>query len=140
MSVEIYESIFKAYDVRGVYPREINEPTVNAIGRACASMFGDGKVIIGYDGRHGSPELAKAIEEGLLEEMTELKKKFDVERIGLCTTPMFYFLVHELGATGGMMITASHNPKDYNGVKVVGQGAHAISGTEIEAALKKLLS
>lgn len=124
-------SIFKTYDIRGVYPTEINEETVKIVARACAQMFPEGEIIVGYDVRRGSPELAAAFEQTLITEAKNFKKKVTVRNIGLASTPMFYFSVNHFTATGGCMVTASHNPKEYNGLKIVRAGAEMISGLEI---------
>ncbi|MDP2696058.1 MAG: hypothetical protein Q8O87_02280 [bacterium] len=135
-------TIFKAYDVRGAYPREINEQVVGKIAQALVRHFKKGEIVVGYDARLSSPSLYKAI-------LTNLKSKTHSPRssesgagkpkavaIGQVTTPMLYFLVDHLKSTGGIMITASHNPKNYNGLKVVGAKAKPISGRDI----KKLIS
>jgi phosphomannomutase len=124
-------SIFKAYDIRGIYPTEIQAETVATIGRACARMFNPGEIIIAYDIRHGSTELAHVLEESILQEAALQNKKITVKNIGLATTPMFYFSVNHFNAPGGCMITASHNPSNYNGIKIVEEGAKMISGTKI---------
>lgn len=125
-------SIFKSYDVRGLYPEEVNLASVAIVARSAARRFDNGPIVIAYDGRHGSPELAQQARETLQKEMVNLGKNFSIEFIGLSSTPMFYFLVNALNASGGLMITASHNPKEYNGVKIVGKGAIPIGGTELK--------
>ena len=128
-------SIFKAYDIRGIYPIEINEAVATQVGRACAKLLKPGKVIIAHDTRYGSVELSKS----LLKSLTEASaQQHEIIFVGLSTTPMFYFLVNKLGATGGCMVTASHNPKNYNGFKVVKEKARMISGTEVFEVIKKL--
>lgn len=119
----INPSIFKAYDIRGRYPKEINEEAVSEIAKALAKHFKKGKVIIGYDARLSSPSLYKTVLKSL-----EIR---EILPAGLVTTPMFYFLVNRLKAAGGIMITASHNPKEFNGLKIVGRKAEMISGKEI---------
>jgi phosphomannomutase len=124
-------AIFKAYDIRGKYPSEINEVVVFEISRVLGRFWSDsrkGKIIVACDGRLSSPKLYKAAIAGLEE---EIKERARVIRVGLATTPIFYFLVNKLGAVGGIMVTASHNPKEYNGLKVVRFGAEMISGKEI---------
>jgi len=127
------ESIFRSYDIRGVYPRDINEGVVRQIGKACANLFPGGKVIVGRDVRIGSPELSKALIQGLLS-----NPRFEVVDIGVCTTPLFYFAVNISGAAGGVMVTASHNPSEWNGLKVVGKNAVMLGGKVIKDALKKV--
>ncbi|HAO64693.1 TPA: hypothetical protein DCQ44_01795 [Candidatus Taylorbacteria bacterium] len=128
-------SVFKAYDIRGTYPAEVNEAGAVQVGQACAKLFKPGKVLVAHDIRHGSVPLSKAFMEGLTAAADE---SFEIIFVGLSTTPMFYFLVTELGATGGCMITASHNPKNYNGFKIVEEKAHAVSGTAIRDIIASL--
>jgi len=125
------KEIFKAYDIRGIYPDEINSESASLIARACAGILSEGEIIIAYDVRRGSPELAEAVEKSLLEEAGKFGKKITVRNIGLSSTPMYYFCVNHFKASGGCMITASHNPKNYNGMKIVKAGAEMIPGLEI---------
>src|SRR6185437_1310963 len=113
---------FKAYDVRGRIPTEINESLAYDIGRAYAAFVGPKKVAVGYDIRLSSPGLATALKRGLMD------CGADVYDIGLCGTEGSYFatFAHELD--GGIMVTASHNPSDYNGMKFVREGSRPISG------------
>ncbi|MBI1960935.1 MAG: hypothetical protein HYS43_01545 [Candidatus Liptonbacteria bacterium] len=125
-------SIFHAYDIRGVYPREFNAATVAGLAgiiaaRLYRSVPQKRPFVIGYDGRKDSAALAEAAGA-----VVEKQVGAPVVRIGLATTPMFYFFVHRLRSAGGIMITASHNPKQYNGMKVVGPDAAPIGGKEIE--------
>jgi phosphomannomutase len=121
-------SIFKAYDIRGIYPTEINKKVASEVGRACSKLFRPGKVIIAHDIRYGSVELSNTIAENI---MQASGGRHDIIFVGLATTPMFYFLVNKLGAMGGCMVTASHNPKNYNGFKIVEEKARMVSGTTI---------
>ncbi|MDE2001356.1 MAG: hypothetical protein KGI60_02175 [Patescibacteria group bacterium] len=122
-------SIFKAYDVRGVYPEELNEAIAEKVAAAMARHFGRGaKLIIGRDARLSSPSLYKAVRKGLQVKGEGLK----IIDAGLMTTPTLYFLVNTLKAAGGIMVTASHNPKQYNGLKVVRKQARSVSGVEVE--------
>lgn len=114
-------NIFRAYDIRGIYPEEINTDVAKRVGNAVVRHLKAKKVVVGEDGRIGSPELRRAIMEGIT------LAGADAVRIGQCTTPMFYFSVNKLKADGGIMITASHNPPQYNGLKIVGQGAIQLS-------------
>ena len=110
----ITPGIFKAYDIRGMYPAELNNETALEIGRGLGRFFGKtgrAKVVVARDGRIGSPELYRAVIEGL----RSANGKVRIVGIGLATTPMFYFLVAKLGCRGGIIVTASHNPKEYNG-------------------------
>lgn len=123
-------SVFKAYDVRGKYPQDVNEETIDAVVAALSHVWEGGEIVVACDGRHGSDFLSKRAAEGI-------GNKFKVTYVGLATTPMFYFLVNHLEAAGGMMITASHNPKEYNGVKAVKARAEAISGKELLEIIDK---
>ncbi len=120
------------YDPRGGDAIELNEKTAFEIAAAVGKHFGKGtKIIVGRDSRLSSPSLYKAVLKGLKSQMSKVK----CIEVGLITTPMLYFLVNELRAGGGIMVTASHNPKEYNGLKAVGKNARPISGKEIEKLL-----
>ncbi|HLD88651.1 MAG TPA: phosphomannomutase/phosphoglucomutase [Candidatus Nanoarchaeia archaeon] len=110
-------SIFKAYDVRGKYPSEIDEAVAFKIAKAFVSFLGKRKIAVGRDVRLSSDSLFQAVVNGLIEAGA------DVYDIGICTTDMFYFAVFEHRLDGGLMITASHNPKEYNGIKIVREKA-----------------
>ena len=114
-------NIFRAYDVRGVYPDELNEGIADKIAGATAKFLNAKKLVVGEDARVSSPVLRKAVLDGAT------KAGCDVHYIGRCTTPLFYFSVNKLGADGGIMVTASHNPPQYNGLKIVGPGATPIA-------------
>lgn len=131
-------SIFKAYDVRGIYPDDINQGSVDIIGKACAHLFAAGEVILAHDVRYGSPEMTAVLEKSILAEAAIIKKDISLRIVGLATTPMFYFLVNNFKASGGCMITASHNPKNYNGVKIVKEKATMVPGTELLAVIDTL--
>jgi len=113
---------FKAYDVRGRIPDQLNEDIAYRIGNAAAEYLGAKQVVLGRDIRQSSRELADAVARGLTEAGVE------VLDIGLGGTEMVYFATGHLGADGGIMVTASHNPADYNGLKLVRQEARPISG------------
>lgn len=113
---------FKAYDIRGRVPEELNADVAWRIGRAFADAVGAGAVVVGYDIRLDSPVLAQALTRGLNEGGR------DVIDIGLCGTEEVYFQTAHRHAAGGIMVTASHNPIDYNGMKLVREGARPISG------------
>ena len=115
-------NIFKAYDVRGIYPESIDEDIVYKIGRAYVIKFKAKKITIGRDMRISSPKLFKALVKGVTDQGC------DVVDIGLVSTPMMYFSVWNYGYDGGLMVSASHNPPKYNGVKMVGEGGMPISG------------
>jgi len=111
-------TIFKAYDIRGIVPGELGPQQARSIGRAVARFFGGATLAVGRDARTHSPALRDALVTGLTEAGS------DVVDIGLVATPMLYFAVDELKLGGGVMVTASHNPAEYNGFKVC--GAHAV--------------
>ncbi len=113
---------FKAYDLRGRIPAELNEDVAYRVGRAYAEFVRPKKVIVGRDIRLSSEELAKALEQGLLD------SGVDVYDIGLCGTEVVYFATFAKEMDGGIMVTASHNPPDYNGMKFVREGSRPISG------------
>lgn len=113
---------FKAYDIRGVVPEEMNEELAYRIGRAFVPMVEAKKVVVGHDIRLTGPSISAALVKGLLEAGT------NVVDIGQCGTEMIYFATAFLKAEGGIMITASHNPADYNGMKLVRSKARPISG------------
>lgn len=104
---------FKAYDIRGKVPSELNIELAYKIGRAYAKFINAKKVVVGYDVRKSSLELCEALINGLSDAGS------DVVNIGLCGTEMIYFSTPYLNADGGIMITASHNPPEYNGMKFV---------------------
>jgi phosphomannomutase len=109
--------VFKAYDVRGLYPEELDEEGAYRIGRAYAEVFDPRAIAVGRDMRLSSPALAEAVVGGALDAGA------DVVDIGMVGTEMLYFAVGELRLEGGVAITASHNPKEYNGMKIVRRGA-----------------
>ena len=111
-------AIFKAYDIRGVVPDELDDEKAYAIGRATASFLAVSHVVVGRDARASSPALANALIQGVLDEGTS------VHDIGLVSGPMVLHGVEALGAGGGVMVTASHNPARYNGFKICRE--HAI--------------
>ncbi|OOC50709.1 MULTISPECIES: phosphomannomutase/phosphoglucomutase [Thioalkalivibrio] len=113
---------FKAYDIRGRVPDQLNPDVVRAIGRAFAEEIRPGRTVVGHDIRLSSPELARALTEGLTAGGS------DVADIGMCGTEEVYFATAHYGAGGGIMVTASHNPLDYNGLKLVRSDARPISG------------
>ncbi|MBP7830465.1 MAG: phosphomannomutase/phosphoglucomutase [Kiritimatiellae bacterium] len=114
--------IFKAYDIRGIYGDTLTEDTAYRIGRAFATFLKCRKVVVGHDMRPHSPPLFQALARGLTEQGA------DVVDIGMCSTPMSYFANNRLGADASVMITASHNPGEWNGFKVCREKAIPISG------------
>ncbi len=113
---------FKAYDVRGRVPDQLNEDIARRIGRAYAEVVRPKQVVVGHDIRLSSESIKAAVSEGLLEQGV------DVYDIGLCGTEEIYFATSHAGMDGGIAITASHNPKDYNGMKFVREESRPISG------------
>jgi phosphomannomutase len=114
--------VFKAYDVRGIYPTELDEEGAYAIGRAYVEQFEPKEIAVGHDMRVSSPSMAQAFIEGAT------AGGASVRAIGLVGTEMLYFAVGDLGLDGGGQITASHNPKEYTGVKIVRRGAMPVGG------------
>ena len=112
---------FKAYDIRGRVPEELNEDLARRIGTALNAQLAPGPVVLGHDVRLTSPALQDALAAGLRGAGRE------VIDIGLCGTEEVYFQTDHLGAAGGVMVTASHNPMDYNGMKLVKENARPIS-------------
>lgn len=113
---------FKAYDVRGRMPDELNEDIAYSIGRAFAEFLKPKTVVVGYDIRLTSKQMCDKVIEGLRDAGS------DVYNIGMCGTEEVYFATSHLKADGGICVTASHNPKDYNGMKFVREGSRPISG------------
>jgi len=128
-------AIFKAYDIRGVYGEELTADDGRRIGRAAARWLGARELAVGRDARPSSPELAAALIDGILDEGV------GVVDLGLVSTPMLYFAVDALGLDGGLMVTASHNPARYNGLKVCRAHAVPVGGDsglqEIEALTRQ---
>ncbi len=123
---------FKAYDVRGRVPDQLNEDIARRIGRAYADVVKPRQVVVGHDIRLTSEAIKAAVTEGLLEQGV------DVYDIGLCGTEEIYFATSHSGMDGGIAITASHNPKDYNGMKFVREESRPISGDTGLFDIKKL--
>lgn len=142
-------NVFKAYDIRGVYPEELNKELAFKIGFATVKFLQAKSpndklnLVVGEDARISSPALRGAIIDAVT------RAGANVKYIGLCTTPLFYFSVNKLKADGGIMVTASHNPPHYGGLKIVGYQSRPIgkesglpeieklSETNIEAAKKE---
>ncbi len=119
--MQVDPSIFKAYDIRGIYPEELNEDIAYAIGRAFASFLEVDTVIVGRDMRLSGPQLFDAVTRGLMDQGA------DVVDIGMVSTDQYYFACATL-QEAGMMVTASHNPAQYNGFKMVRHMPHLLSG------------
>lgn len=122
--------IFKAYDIRGLYPQEITEQFAEKLGRALATQFVGEEIIVGRDGRNGSDKLADALMRGITAQGSV------AVNIGLCSTPVLVFAAQE---SPGVMVTASHNGKEYNGFKVHAKGGAALGLANGLGQLKRLV-
>jgi len=132
--MQVPAEIFKAYDVRGIVGRTLTADIVAAIGQAVGSeAIGRGRntVAIGRDGRHSGPELAAALARGLQ------ASGVDVIDIGQATTPMLYFAAHHFDTLSGVAVTGSHNPPEYNGLKIMVAG-ETLSGEAIQALRQRI--
>lgn len=132
MKYQFNPTILREYDIRGIVGHTLNTDVARALGHAFGSMIirgsdptGKKKICLGYDGRLSSPELAEALTEGLVASGAH------VVNVGRGPTPMLYYSVHELNADGGIMITGSHNPPDYNGFKMM-IGKKSFFGEQIQ--------
>lgn len=114
---EITPTIFKAYDIRGTYPDQFNEEVAYRITRAFAQKVRPSLTVVGHDMRTSAASLIESVTRGLIEQGS------DVVHIGLTSTPMYYYAVNILNGDAGMMLTASHNPEEYNGFKLTGPKA-----------------
>lgn len=121
--MQINPGIFKAYDIRGIYPTELNEAAAYAIGRAFVTFLQADEVIVGRDMRLSGPAQFENVTNGIM------KQGANVINIGMVSTDQFYFACAKLGKPG-MMVTASHNPKEYSGFKMVRRMPYLLSGTE----------
>jgi phosphomannomutase len=115
-------SVFKAYDVRGIYPSELDEDGAYRVARAYTEHFEPRSVAVGHDMRTSSPAVFAAVVNGIADAGAE------VVELGLVGTEMLYHAVSELGLDGGICVTASHNPKEYTGMKIVRRGALPVGG------------
>src|SRR5450830_1434192 len=128
--MDIPKEIFKAYDIRGIVGKTLTPEIVEAIGLAIGSEAiarQQTQICVGYDGRLSGPELAAALSLGIR------KTGIDVIQLGCVATPMVYFAAHHLDTHCGVMVTGSHNPPNYNGLKIVLDGE-----TLSEAAIQSL--
>jgi phosphomannomutase len=114
--------VFKAYDIRGIYPDELDEAGAHEVGRGYVEEFEPRQIAVGRDMRASSPSMAQAVTRGAGEAGA------DVVDVGMVGTEMLYYAVGELGLDGGVMVTASHNPKEYTGLKIVRRGALPVGG------------
>jgi phosphomannomutase len=124
--------IFKAYDIRGIYPTELNEETARAIGRAFVTFLQTDTVVVGRDMRISGPQLFAAVTDGIRAQGA------DVINIGMVSTDQYYYACAKFGHPG-MMVTASHNPKAYNGFKMVRRMPYLLSGDEGIQDLRRLV-
>lgn len=130
--MQVNPAIFKAYDIRGIYPTELNEEIAYLIGRAFVTFLGAETVIVGRDMRTSGPVLFDAVTRGIMDQGA------DVVDIGMVSTDQYYFACTQLGFPG-MMVTASHNPKQYNGFKMVRRMPYLLSGDEGIQDLRRLV-
>jgi phosphomannomutase len=114
--------VFKAYDVRGIYPTDLDEDGAYAIGRAYVEQFEPTRIAVGRDMRVSAPAMAAAFSDGAADAGA------DILDVGMVGTEMVYFAVGDLGLDGGVAVTASHNPKEYTGMKIVRAGALPVGG------------
>lgn len=135
-----FDKIFKAYDIRGIYPDELNDDFAYKLGLAYGKMLKNENasksvlnIVVGYDMRLSSPALFDSLVKGLLD------IGVNVINIGLTSTPTFYFAVAKYEYDGGIQISASHNPKEYNGFKMTRKRAIPISGETGILTLKELV-
>jgi phosphomannomutase len=126
-------SIFKAYDVRGTYPDEVNEETARLIGAAFVAYLEAERIAVGRDMRLSSPSIAAAFIDGATSQGAA------VVDYGMIPTDMLYFAVARDGLDGGVEVTASHNPKQYNGMKMVRRHAFPLSGEEGISDIREMI-
>ena len=132
--MKLNPDIFKAYDVRGVYPGEINEEAARAIGAAFVAYLNAKRIAVSRDMRLSSPALAEAFVDGAVSQGCH------VVDYGMMATDMLYFAVARDAHEGGVQITASHNPKQYNGMKMVRKDAWPLSGDEGLAEIRQMIA
>lgn len=128
--------IFRSYDIRGIVDESLTADAVYSIGRAIGSEAQarqQTRIILGYDGRLSSPQLSSALCQGLL------NSGVDVIDIGAVPTPVLYFATHTLGIASGVMLTGSHNPSNYNGIKMV-LAQQTLKGDEIQALYQRIMA
>ncbi len=130
--MQVNPGSFKAYDIRGIYPTDLNEDAAYAIGRAFVSFLGAKEVIVGRDMRLSGPSMFDAVTRGIMEQGA------NVVNIGMVSTDQYYFACAKLGLPG-MMVTASHNPKEYSGFKMVRQMPYLLSGAEGIQDLRRIV-
>src|SRR6476661_8898213 len=133
MLITLNPEIFKAYDIRGVYPDEVNEGAARAVGAAFVAYLKARRIAVGRDMRLSSPAMAAAFIDGATAQGA------DVVDYGMIATDMLYFAVARDGHDGGVQVTASHNPKQYNGMKMVRKEAFPLSGEEGLAEIRQMI-
>ncbi|MFL5807260.1 MAG: phosphomannomutase/phosphoglucomutase [Roseiflexaceae bacterium] len=130
--MKVTPGIFKAYDIRGVYPTDLNEEAAYAIGRAFVTFLRAEQVLVGRDMRLSGPPIFDAVTRGIMDQGA------DVVNIGMVSTDQYYFACSQLKLPG-MMVTASHNPKQYNGFKMVREMPYLLSGDEGIQDLRRIV-
>ena len=130
--MQVDPKIFKAYDIRGFYPTDLNEESARAIGRAFVTFLGAETVVVGRDMRTSGPSLFSAVTAGIREQGA------DVINIGMVSTDQYYYACAKYNQPG-MMVTASHNPKSYNGFKMIKRMPYLLSGDEGIQDLRRLV-
>ncbi|MCK0105892.1 phosphomannomutase/phosphoglucomutase [Marinobacter sp. S0848L] len=132
--IQVEAEIFRAYDIRGIVGETLSAGIVEIIGQAIGSEAterGVASLCIGYDGRHSSPELADALAKGVM------SAGCNVIRVGAVPTPVLYFATHHLNTGSGVMVTGSHNPANYNGLKIM-LGGETLSGDAIQKLYQRI--
>jgi phosphomannomutase len=130
--MNVHPGIFKAYDIRGIYPTDLNEDAAYAIGRAFVTFLEAEKVLVGRDMRLSGPQIFDAVTRGIMDQGA------DVVNIGMVSTDQYYFACSQLQLPG-MMVTASHNPKQYHGCKMVRQMPYLLSGDQGIQDLRRIV-
>ena len=133
--MKVLKTIFKAYDIRGIYKKELTLESIDLIARSLSDLYQKDNdiIVVGRDGRLSSEAISNTLIRGLLESG---KKVID---IGQVPTPLLYFAVNYFKVNSGIIVTGSHNPKNYNGLKII-MDNHALAGEEIQNIYKKILS
>ena len=135
--MHVNEEMFREYDIRGVYPEDLTDEVAYLVGKAFGTKLRELNIpatVIAFDNRLSSPSLESNMVKGILETGTNVK------RLGLATTPMCYFAANYLGTNSSMMITASHNPKAYNGFKFSYNGVHNAYGDSVKEIYRIIMS
>ena len=135
--MQVNEEMFREYDIRGVYPEDLTDEVAYLVGKAFGTKLRELNIpttVIAYDNRLSSPSLESNMVRGILETGTNVK------RLGLATTPMCYFAANYLKTNSSMMITASHNPKAYNGFKFSYNGIHNAYGDSVKEIYRIIMS